>query len=91
MTTWSRRPTLIGGRTAPDDWSVLRDGVAVGRVHPRPYMVDGPKLTWSTWTLPSQSGSAETLEDALEAIRQAVEGLPDPEYRMAIPPRPEGS
>jgi hypothetical protein len=33
-TSFTLKQAVIGGQTAPDDWSVLLNGEAVGRIHP---------------------------------------------------------
>lgn len=75
---WTRRPTIIGGQVAPDDWIVLRDGVALGRVYRRPYIPGTPAFWWGSWTHPPQQGHVETMDAALEMCRRAIGDLPVP-------------
>ena len=67
---WTRRQTFPD---AANDYIVLRDGLIVGRV-----MLDEKQginwsrtvWLWSTVTRPAQQGYADTLEAALEAVRE---------------------
>jgi len=68
---WTRRLTIIGGRTEPDDYTILRNGQAVGRVHRSP-ATGVQAFAWFTWTRPAARGYADTLEDALHMVREAI-------------------
>ena len=69
---WTRRRTYIGGDFAPDDWTTKLDGQDVGRVYlGHRGMVGGP-WKWVTWVQPVAKGEAETLEEALSAVKEAV-------------------
>lgn len=68
---WTRKLTWPGERE--DDWLVLRDGQPVGRVRLTEFR--NPTRTvwaWFKQTIPGRQGEAETLADALEAVRAAV-------------------
>lgn len=71
---WTRQRTLIGGQTAPDDWTVLRDGRAVGRVMQvfSPVNENRAAWAWFAWCHPASDGRCNTLGEALEQVRQAV-------------------
>lgn len=75
---WSRRPSVISGHSAPDDWIILRDGVALGRVYRPPFIPGVPVFWWGTWTHPPEQGRVETMDAALEACRRAIGDLPVP-------------
>lgn len=82
MPRWTRTPTVIAGQTRPDDWIILRDGVALGRVYRSPPMAGVPPFWWGSWTHPPQQGHVETLDEAFEACRRAIGDKPVPrEYR----------
>jgi hypothetical protein len=68
---WTRRRTLIGGRTAEGDFTILRNGQEVGRVHPSP-PTGVPPFTWYTWTCPSDRGYAQDLNEGLHKAREAI-------------------
>lgn len=71
---WTRRRTVIGGQTAPDDWNVLCHGRKCGRVM-RVTLTnsDTPAAwQWSAWCYPTANGRCDTMEAALECVRQAV-------------------
>lgn len=71
---WTRTPTVIAGETAPDDWIVRRDGRDVGRViRARNHPIETP-WSWCSWPAKgrSQRGYVTTMDEALEAVRQAV-------------------
>lgn len=70
---WTRKATVIGGEVLSDDWTVRLDGQDVGRVRldPHPYN-DAAKWMWASWKLPASQGRADTMEEALEAVRGAV-------------------
>jgi hypothetical protein len=59
------RLAVIGGQTAPDDYTVLEDGTPIGRIH-RSTERSGEIWTWSvTVSVPgAANGSAGSLERA---------------------------
>jgi len=70
---WTRKRTVIGGGHTPGDWLVLRHGQQVGRVYAVPGgAMMGPRYFWGVWTEPVASGTAETLDAALEAVRSTI-------------------
>ena len=82
---FTRRLTVIGGRTAPDDWAIFCDGNAVGRVH---RYISGPTpfWMWLTWTTPPENGQADTLDEALLAMKAAVLALPPDKRQRTLTP-----
>jgi hypothetical protein len=68
---WTRRPTIIGGRAAPDDVTILRNGQTVGRVH-RSALTGVAPFSWFTWSYPATRGYADTIEDGLRQVREAI-------------------
>jgi hypothetical protein len=71
---WTRRLTVIGGQTDPDDWIVRRDGRDVGRViRGRNHPAETP-WSWCSWPAKgwSRHGYVTTMDEALEAVRRAV-------------------
>lgn len=82
---WTRRPTLIGGQTAPDDVTVLRHAQAVGRVTRSVAIRGAAPYAWMTWTYPADSGRAQSLDEALDQLRAAIRGRwPDDVARVAL-------
>ncbi len=78
--TFTRRPTVIGGQTRPDDWAIYYNGGrAIGRIN---HYNNGPNSywQWNIWTNPGASGTADSLEGAQDALKAAVMALP-PEDR----------
>lgn len=71
-TMWTRRPTLIGGQTAPDDFTVLRRDQPVGRVTRAVAIPGATPFAWMTWTYPADNGRAQTLDEALDQLRCAI-------------------
>ena len=71
---WTRKRTFIDGECNADgDWLVLRHGQEVGRVYPvAAGSILGAHYFWCIWTDPTDSGKAETLGAALEAVRGAI-------------------
>lgn len=70
---WTRKRTFIGGRYVDNDWMVLRHGQEVGRVYSVPVgSMLGPHFSWSTLTLPPARGRADTLDEALEQMRETI-------------------
>lgn len=69
---WMRRRTVIGGQTAAGDYLVYRGRQVVGRVVPAPRITGGQPYQWSTKTDPPDRGRADSLEDALHQLREAV-------------------
>lgn len=80
MPHWSRRPTVINGETAQDDYVIIRDGIALGRVHRAPFVQGAPAFTWASWTIPAQQGTADTLDNAAEACRAEIGDKPVPDH-----------
>lgn len=75
---WTRRRTRIGGQVCEDDWTVVCDSWVVGRTHRvHPGFVRVGQWGWSVHSYPACSGYAETLDEALERIRQGVRFGPD--------------
>lgn len=78
---WTRRRTVLAGEVCRDDWVALCDGWTVGRVRLTQGGPQDGRWAWAVQTLPSQSGYVDTLEAALEAIRQGAtfgeDGRPD--------------
>ena len=72
-TMWTRKRTVIGGESSADDWIVRRNGEDVGRVRLdfHPYNDASPWM-WASWVLPATHGRADSMENALEAVRSAV-------------------
>lgn len=82
---WTRRPTLIGGQTAPDDVTVLRHDQAVGRVTRSVAIQGAAPYAWMTWTYPADNGRAQSLDDALDQLRAAIRGRwPDDVPRVPL-------
>ena len=75
---------MIGGRTEPDDWTVCRDGMGLGRVLRSPLMGGVPEFTWASWTHPPQLGYADSLAGALEACRADIAGKPVPDEILRL-------
>lgn len=69
---WKRRLTVIGGQTAPGDWTVYRGRQCVGRIQPAIGAVDLPAYEWSTGTDPGFRGRADTIEQAQVDLRAAI-------------------
>ncbi|GAB1361805.1 hypothetical protein MASR1M32_10410 [Rhodobacter sp.] len=69
---WIKKRTVIGGQSRDDDWIVMRGQQAVGRVHPSPPMPGIQPLEWASWTHPCDRGRANSLEDALDQLREAI-------------------
>lgn len=67
---WTRRPTIIAGRTDPDDWEVLRNGVVVGRVYDARISSGSGRWVWAMQIGQGGMGYVQTFEDALEAVRE---------------------
>ena len=69
---WTRKLTVIAGQTQEGDYTVFRTGQAVGRILPTPFIAHSQGWEWATLTLPSHNGRADTLQEALDALRAAV-------------------
>ena len=69
---WNRKRTVIGGRIAEGDFTVYRHKQAVGRVGLAPSMPDTQPYQWSTNTYPCDRGRADSLEEALHLLREAI-------------------
>ncbi|SMO78519.1 hypothetical protein [Paracoccus laeviglucosivorans] len=66
---WTRVQTFAEIESA-DDWTVLRNGLVVGRVFKDITQHNRPETwRWSVITIPSANSYAETLEKALEQVR----------------------
>lgn len=69
---WTRKRTYGEDR---EDWVVLRDGVVVGRVmldEQQEHPVGEGAWEWTVITMPALSGSAESMEEALEEVRRGA-------------------
>jgi hypothetical protein len=74
----SMRPTRIGGETAEDDFTVMREGRQIGRIRSTlDHVTTKPTWSWHiTVPLPVGAwtrGSAESLDAAKEDFREAWE------------------
>lgn len=70
---WTRKRTRIAGRILQDDWIVHRDGLPVGRVRLDYRENPGRNVwLWFKQTVPGTHGEADTLDEALEAVRKAI-------------------
>lgn len=69
---WTRKRTVIGGQTKDGDWTILRHKQPVGRLLPSPVIQGVQPWQWSTLTYPGAHGRADTMEQALEALRTAI-------------------
>jgi hypothetical protein len=71
---WTRKPTLIGGKTAPDDWLVLCQGQACGRVYLTHSAVSEARtrMEWSALSYPGGHGPCETLEEGCHQVRDRI-------------------
>ena len=74
MSLWTRRPTVIGGTTEPNDWTVIYAQTwMVGRVYAEWTSWLGHHWRWFNWTDGgAPKGMAPTLEEAQQAVRAAV-------------------
>ncbi len=69
---WTRKLTQIGGLTVVGDYLIYRDSQNVGRII-LTADVGGEKFwNWSTLVHPSESGRADSIGEAQEALRHAV-------------------
>lgn len=66
---WTRRLTVINGKTEPDDWEILRNGIPVGRVYDVRISTGGGRWVWAVQVGRVGMGHAETFDAALEAVR----------------------
>lgn len=73
---WSYKPTVFNGQAVENDFTVLRDGVPVGRIG-KTWL---NRWHWASWCHPARHDYVDTKEQALEAVRKAVSGLPDPAH-----------
>jgi hypothetical protein len=69
---WTHRPTVIGGQSHDGDFTILRHGQEVGRVCPSVAIAGTSPYSWMTWTYPAASGRADSLEEALERLHDAI-------------------
>lgn len=71
---WTRKLTLIGGKTAPDDWLVLCLGQACGRVYLTHSAIceTRTRWEWSALSYPGGCGPCETLEDGCRRVRDRI-------------------
>jgi hypothetical protein len=75
MYEWSRKRTWIGGEPIKNDWIVMRLGEEVGRVRlDRGGDRNSQPWQWHKTTVPGENGKADSLDQALEAVREAVVG-----------------
>ncbi|GEM_PF-1589789 len=69
---WTKRRTLFDGGTAPEDWTVYRNGQPVGRVcrvHPHSPV---SLIRWAAWVDPCGNGIVEDHGAALDALRRCI-------------------
>lgn len=90
---WTRRRTDLPfpGQTPPDDWVVIRRGQIVGRIMEAVSRPGAAPWQWTTWTMPHDRGTADSRDDALHQLREALRRRwPDdvPELPLAAPRRP---
>ncbi len=78
---WTRRITWPseGNHT---DWLVLYKHIKVGRVMHQTTYNAMKKWHWSVQIVPASQGYADTMEEALEAIRSWCLGIPDLEEQV---------
>ena len=74
------RRTVIGGETAPDDYSVIWDGLTIGRIWKTIAVGGGTDWSWSCGlcNVPQRSGQrgrAGSLDEAKAAFRTAWTAL----------------
>ncbi len=69
---WTRKLTVIGGETNPDDWMVYRGRQEVGRIHKSQTEPGGHDWGWATNTRPFFQGSGYTLDQCLHDMREAI-------------------
>jgi hypothetical protein len=67
---------MIGGETKPDDYSVVWDGLIIGRIHRTAGVGGGDVWSWSAGLShlpqrPNHRGRAGTLKEAKAAFRTA--------------------
>ena len=79
---WVRRRIRSEIVPRPESWSIVCDGWIVGAVSQVSHGFHrAGDWKWSALTYPSASGYAETLEEALERVRESVsfgaDGRPD--------------
>src|SRR5665647_1754305 len=80
------RPCVIAGETAPDDWSVICDGVAVGRILKGFMPPDGKAWSWPITchlrtSRADRSGSAASFDEAKADFKAKwAQDDPDIEY-----------
>lgn len=70
---WIRKLTVIGGEVHPDDWGIYWDRRYVGRVY-KTILTNPLRDTWR-WSKTYGDGCqgyCETLEDALEVLRETI-------------------
>lgn len=66
---WTRKKTVIAGKTLEDDWIVYRSGVQAGRVYATQIWDEALSWLWVVWGREPAQGYAPTLELALEEVR----------------------
>jgi hypothetical protein len=65
----STRPCVIAGEAAPDDWSVVCDGVAIGRILRTHMLPDGKAWLWSiTCRLRTSRATITIINLSVEAL-----------------------
>ena len=83
MSDFTRRPYPHHLAKDGDDWLIrYQGGLYIARVsldtRTQPH-----RWMWMTWTYDHRSGTAETLQDALQAVKDAVLALPPGKAREA--------
>lgn len=82
---WTRKLTVIGGQTAPNDWAILRNRQVVGRVYMGALQHGELHWHWSTSVYPSDWGRTKTMEEALDRLRAAIRARwPDSVARLPV-------
>lgn len=71
---WTRKLTLIGGKTALDDWLILCQGEACGRVYLTlsPVTAQRTIWAWAAWSYPGGNGRCDTLDEACDLVRAKI-------------------
>jgi hypothetical protein len=67
---FTRKLTVINGKTEPDDWMILKHGIPVGRVYDARISTGGGRWVWAVQVGRVGMGHAETFDAALEAVRE---------------------
>ncbi len=71
---WTRKPCVIGGQAAPDDWLVLWCGQDCGRVHLTYSPINAQRAVWAwtAWCDPAADGRCDTLAEGCDLVRRSV-------------------